>query len=68
MAAAIVLALLVASLASPRALGMGDVKLALVVLAGLDGTAVRALALALILAALAGLALIVRFGWSAGRR
>lgn len=67
-AAAVVLALLAISLAWPRALGMGDVKLALLVLAGLDGTAIRAIALALILAAIAGLALIARFGRSAGRR
>jgi leader peptidase (prepilin peptidase)/N-methyltransferase len=67
-AIAVVLVFLVISLMWPRALGMGDVKLALLVLAGLDGTAVRALALALILAALVGVALIARFGRSAGRR
>jgi leader peptidase (prepilin peptidase)/N-methyltransferase len=63
-----VLALLVASLAWPRALGMGDVKLALLVLAGLDGAAGRAIAFGLILAALAGVALIARYGRTAGRR
>ncbi len=66
--AAVVVALAVASLASPAALGMGDVKLALLVLAGLDGSAWRALAIGIVLAALAGLAMIARDGRSAGRR
>jgi leader peptidase (prepilin peptidase)/N-methyltransferase len=60
--------LLVVALGWPRALGMGDVKLALLVLAGLDGATGRAIALGLILAALAGIWLIVRFGRSAGKR
>jgi leader peptidase (prepilin peptidase)/N-methyltransferase len=67
-AVAVVLALLVVSLARPGALGKGDFKLALLVLAGLDGAAGRAIAFGLILAALAGVALIARFGRSAGRR
>src|SRR5438094_321145 len=39
---AIVAALLALSLARPAALGMGDVKLALLIVAGLDGDAPRA--------------------------
>lgn len=65
---AVVGTLLLVSLVAPRALGMGDVKLALLVLAGLDGSAARALALGVILAALTGLALIAREGRSAGKR
>lgn len=59
---AVVVALLAISLARPRALGMGDVKLALLIVLGLDGDALRALALGLVFAALAGLALLVRHG------
>jgi leader peptidase (prepilin peptidase)/N-methyltransferase len=66
--AAVVATLALVSLARPRALGMGDVKLALLVLAGLDGSAALALALGLVLAALAGLLVIARSGRSAGRR
>jgi leader peptidase (prepilin peptidase)/N-methyltransferase len=66
--AGIVAALLVVSLAWPHGLGMGDVKLALLVLTGLDGAAGRAIAFGLILAALAGIWLIARFGRGAGRR
>lgn len=66
--AAIVVLLALVSLAWPAALGMGDVKLALFVLAGLDGSAIRALVLGLILAALAGMGVIARHGISAGRR
>lgn len=58
--AAVVLTLTVVSLTSPRALGMGDVKLAVLVLAGLDGSAWRALAAGLVLAALAGVGVIAR--------
>jgi leader peptidase (prepilin peptidase)/N-methyltransferase len=64
---AIVVLLALVSLTWPRALGMGDVKLALLVLAGLDGSAIRALVLGLILAALAGASVIARHGISAGR-
>ena len=56
------------SLASPQVLGMGDVKLALLVVVGLDGSASRALLLGLVLATLAGLATIGRYGASARRR
>ena len=64
---ATVLLLLVVSLRCPAALGMGDVKLALLLVLGLDGSALRALALGLALAALAGCALVVRQGRTAWR-
>jgi leader peptidase (prepilin peptidase) / N-methyltransferase len=64
----IVAVLLVVALARPAALGIGDVKLALLIVVGLDGDASRALAAGLVLAALAGLLMIVRFGRAAGRR
>jgi leader peptidase (prepilin peptidase) / N-methyltransferase len=59
---AVVASLALVSLAWPAALGMGDVKLALLILAGLDGSAARAIALGLVLAALAGLCIIARYG------
>jgi leader peptidase (prepilin peptidase)/N-methyltransferase len=62
-----VLLLLVVSLSWPAALGMGDVKLALLLVLGLDGSALRALALGLALAALAGCALVARHGRTALR-
>jgi len=64
---ATVLLLLVVGLRWPAAFGMGDVKLALLLVLGLDGGAVRALALGLALAALAGCALVVRHGRTALR-
>lgn len=64
---ALVLVLLVVSLRWPRALGMGDVKLALLIVLGLDGDALHAFALGLILAALAGVVLLVRHGRAAWR-
>ena len=64
---ATVLLLLVVSLRWPAALGMGDVKLALLLVLGLDGSALRALALGLALAALAGCALVARHGRTALR-
>ena len=64
---ATVLLLLVVSLRWPAALGMGDVKLALLLVLGLDGSALRALALGLALAALAGCALVAREGRTALR-
>lgn len=67
-ALAIVAVLLVLSLARPAALGMGDVKLALLLAAGLDGAATTALMIGLALAAGAGIALILRYGRAAGRR
>jgi leader peptidase (prepilin peptidase)/N-methyltransferase len=64
---AIVTALLALSLTRPAALGMGDVKLALLIVVGLDGHAPRALALALVLAAFASIALLVRDGRAAAK-
>jgi leader peptidase (prepilin peptidase) / N-methyltransferase len=64
---ATVLLLLIVSLRWPAALGMGDVKLALLLVLCLDGDALRALALGLLLAALAGLALLIRHGRAAWR-
>ncbi len=64
---ATVLLLLVVSLRWPAALGMGDVKLALLLVLGLDGSALRALALGLVFAALAGLLRVVREGGTAWR-
>ena len=64
---ATVLLLLVVSLRWPAALGMGDVKLALLLVLGLDGSALRALALGLAFAALAGLMRVVRDGGTAWR-
>ncbi len=56
------------SLARPQALGMGDVKLALLIAVGLDSAAARALVLGLALAATVGLMLLVREGRGAGQR
>jgi leader peptidase (prepilin peptidase)/N-methyltransferase len=67
-ALALVGLLLAVSLARPVALGMGDVKLALLIALGLDGHALAALALGLLLAASAGLALLILHGRSAWRR
>jgi leader peptidase (prepilin peptidase)/N-methyltransferase len=66
--AALVLILALVSFVRPRALGMGDVKLALLVVVGLDGSATHALLFGLVLATLAGLAMIARYGPSARRR
>jgi leader peptidase (prepilin peptidase)/N-methyltransferase len=65
---ALVALLLVLSLAWPAALGMGDVKLALLIAFGLDGSAPRALLLGLLLAALVGLLLLALRGRQAWRR
>ena len=64
----LVAALLALSLARPEALGMGDVKLALLLVLGLDGRAVVALLVALALAAGFGLLLLLRFGPAAASR
>jgi leader peptidase (prepilin peptidase)/N-methyltransferase len=64
---ATVLLLLVVSLCWPAALGMGDVKLALLLVLGLDGSALHALALGLAFAALAGLLRVIRGGKIAWR-
>jgi leader peptidase (prepilin peptidase)/N-methyltransferase len=55
---AIVVVLAALALARPEALGMGDVKLALLVAVALGGRATPALLLGLVLAALAGVALL----------
>ena len=62
-----ILLLLIVSLRWPTALGMGDVKLALLLVIGLDGSALRALALGLAFAALAGLLRVIRDGRAAWR-
>ena len=65
---AIVGVLLLIALTWPAALGMGDVKLALLIVLGLDGDASRALAAGLLLAALSGVVVIARHGRATGRR
>jgi leader peptidase (prepilin peptidase)/N-methyltransferase len=65
---AIVGLLLLIALAWPAALGMGDVKLALLIVLGLDGGASCALTAGLLLAALSGVVVIARYGRAAGRR
>jgi leader peptidase (prepilin peptidase) / N-methyltransferase len=64
----LVAALLGLSLIRPEALGMGDVKLALLLVLGLDGRSSFALLVAFALAAGFGLLLIVRRGRAAGSR
>jgi leader peptidase (prepilin peptidase)/N-methyltransferase len=61
-------ALLSLSLVRPEALGMGDVKLALLLVLGLDGRAVVALLVAFALAAGFGLLMLIRFGRVAASR
>jgi leader peptidase (prepilin peptidase) / N-methyltransferase len=65
---ALVALLLGLSLARPAALGMGDVKLALLIALGLDGHAPGALLLGFALAALAGIILLVARGGEAWQR
>jgi leader peptidase (prepilin peptidase) / N-methyltransferase len=62
---ALVLLMLVLGLLWPTSFGMGDVKLALLVVAGLGDVAVQALVLGLVLAALFGALLLFRQGRSA---
>ncbi len=64
---ATVLPLTVVSLRWPAALGMGDVKLALLLILGLDGSALSALVLGVAFAAIAGLLRVVREGGTAWR-
>jgi leader peptidase (prepilin peptidase) / N-methyltransferase len=64
----LVVVLLTLSLLRPEAIGMGDVKLALLLVLGLDGRAVVALLVALALAAGFGLLLLARFGRAAASR
>ena len=63
----VVAALLLVSLLRPGSFGMGDVKLVLLIVLGLDGDALAALVLGIALAALAGLVLLVRDGRGAWR-
>jgi leader peptidase (prepilin peptidase) / N-methyltransferase len=65
---ALVGALLALGLFRPEALGMGDVKLALLLVLGLDGRGAVALFAALALAAGFGLLLLARFGRAAASR
>jgi len=57
--------LLVAALVNPAGMGMGDVKLALLLGAALGWAVAPALFIGLAAAALAGVVLIVRGGWAA---
>jgi leader peptidase (prepilin peptidase) / N-methyltransferase len=61
-------AMLALSLFRPEVLGMGDVKLALLLVLGLDGRGAVALLIALALAAGFGLLMLVRFGRAAASR
>jgi leader peptidase (prepilin peptidase) / N-methyltransferase len=65
---AVVALMLGMSLARPTSFGMGDVKLALLLVVGLGGLAAQALILGLTLAAAFGGALLVRYGRSAAGR
>jgi leader peptidase (prepilin peptidase)/N-methyltransferase len=60
--------MLVAHLAYPSGLGLGDVKLALLLGAALGWAVAAALAIGLLVAGLAGLALLIRDGWGARKR
>jgi leader peptidase (prepilin peptidase) / N-methyltransferase len=64
---AIVAAILALSLVSPASFGMGDVKLALLLVLGLGGLATEALVLGLVLAAAFGSVLMLRHGRNAAR-
>jgi leader peptidase (prepilin peptidase) / N-methyltransferase len=64
----LVVFMFVVSFASPASFGMGDVKLALLVVLGLGDVATRALVLGLVLAAAFGALLLLRFGRSAAAR
>jgi leader peptidase (prepilin peptidase)/N-methyltransferase len=64
----IVVVLLLVSLAAPSALGMGDIKLMLVVVLGLEQSALRALFFGLLLAGSAAAALVIGQGQGARRR
>jgi leader peptidase (prepilin peptidase)/N-methyltransferase len=64
----IVTSLMVISLVVPAAFGMGDIKLMLLVVVGLDGRATLALTLGLLIAAAVGVMLMARHGRAAGRR
>ena len=65
---AVVAVMLTLSLVSPDSFGMGDVKLALLLVLGLGGPAPQALVLGLVLAAAFGAVLMLRYGRIAVRR
>lgn len=65
---AAVAVLLLLGLAAPSALGMGDIKLMLVVVLGVEQDAVRALALALSIAVVAAAVLLISKGQQARNR
>lgn len=65
---AIVALMLALSLVSCASFGMGDVKLAVLLVLGLGGLATQALVLGLVLAAAFGAALMLRYGRSAASR
>ena len=67
-ALALVASMLTLSVAWPASFGMGDVKLALLVVFGLGGVATQALVLGLVLAAMAGALLLLWGGRSAATR
>lgn len=65
---AVVVLMLGFSLVSPASFGMGDVKLAVLLVLGLAGLATEALVLGLVLAAAFGAVLMLRYGRPAARR
>jgi prepilin signal peptidase PulO-like enzyme (type II secretory pathway) len=65
---AVITVLLATAIAVPSALGMGDVKLMLVIVLGLQQTALNALFLAILLAGLAAVARVVTTGCEARRK
>jgi len=65
---AVVALMLGMSLARPASFGMGDVKLALLLVLGLGGVAAQALVLGLVLASAFGAVLMLRYGRTAARR
>lgn len=65
---AVVAVMLALSLVSPASFGMGDVKLAFLLVLGLGGLASEALVLGLVLAAAFGAALMLRYGRAAAWR
>jgi len=60
--------LLIAALVNPGGLGMGDVKLALLLGAALGWAVAGALLVGLVAAGVAGAVVIARNGWTAGRK
>jgi leader peptidase (prepilin peptidase) / N-methyltransferase len=66
--AALVALLFTFTLWRPDSFGMGDVKLALLVVLGLNGNAAQALLLGLAIAAVLGVLIVIREGFAARRR